>query len=66
MFICIEKCNFMWSEGDWTESKYSVVYVISDSPIGPFNRIGKTLQQDENIPTAAGYHAVIIIPKQDK
>ena len=40
------KYYFMWSEGGWGGPDYSVAYAIADSPFGPFERIGKILQQD--------------------
>lgn len=36
----------MWSEGGWGGPDYCVAYAIADGPLGPFNRIGKILQQD--------------------
>ena len=59
------KYYFMWSEGGWTGPDYSVAYAISDSPFGPFQRIGKILQQDPNVATGAGHHSVIKHPKKD-
>lgn len=59
MFIRNGKYYFMWSEGGWTGPNYSVSYAISDSPFGPFERIGKILQQDSQIATGAGHHSVI-------
>jgi len=41
-------------------------YAISDSPFGPFERIGKILQQDPSIATGAGHHSVIRIPGTEK
>ena len=46
MFIRNEKYYFMWSEGGWGGPDYSVAYAIADNPYGPFERIGKILQQD--------------------
>lgn len=60
------KYYFMWSEGGWTGPDYSVAYAISDSPLGPFKRIGKILQQDPKIATGAGHHSVITVPGKDK
>ncbi len=60
------KYYFMWSEGGWTGPDYSVAYAISDSPLGPFRRIGKILQQDPMIATGAGHHSVISVPGKDK
>lgn len=66
MFIRNGKYYFMWSEGGWTGPDYSVAYAIADSPLGPFERIGKILQQDPNIATGAGHHSVIQVPGQDQ
>ncbi|GHT20425.1 arabinan endo-1,5-alpha-L-arabinosidase [Bacteroidia bacterium] len=59
------KYYFMWSEGGWTGPDYSVAYAIADSPFGPFNRIGKILQQDSLVATGAGHHSVVQIPNTD-
>ena len=64
MFKKDGKYYFMWSEGGWTGPDYSVAYAIADSPFGPFQRIGKILQQDPKIATGAGHHS--IIHKKDK
>lgn len=53
------KYYFMWSEGKWTKSDYCVAYAISDSPFGPFKRIGKILEQDDRVGRGAGHHSVI-------
>ena len=66
MFIRNGKYYFMWSEGGWTGPDYSVAYAISDSPFGPFERIGKILQQDSSLATGAGHHSVIRIPGTEK
>jgi beta-xylosidase len=66
MFIRNGKYYFMWSEGGWTGPDYSVAYAISDSPFGPFERIGKILRQDPAIATGAGHHSVIRIPGADE
>jgi beta-xylosidase len=55
----------MWSEGGWTGPDYSVAYAMSDSPTGPFKRIGKILQQDDRIARGAGHHSVANIPGTD-
>jgi hypothetical protein len=55
----------MWSEGGWGGPSYSVAYAISDSPFGPFERVGKILQQDPTVATGAGHHSVIPIPGSD-
>jgi beta-xylosidase len=65
MFIRNGKYYFMWSEGGWTGPNYSVAYAIADSPLGPFKRIGKILQQDPKVATGAGHHSVIQFPGKD-
>jgi len=56
---------FMWSEGGWTGPDYCVAYAISDSPFGPFNRVGKILEQDPKIARGAGHHSMIYVPKNE-
>jgi len=65
VFIRNGKYYMMWSEGGWGGPNYSVAYAISDSPLGPFERIGKILQQDPEVATGAGHHSVIHIPDTD-
>jgi beta-xylosidase len=50
---------FMWSEGGWTGPNYAVAYAIGASPLGPFERIGRILQQDSTVATGAGHHSVL-------
>ncbi len=66
MFIRNDKYYFMWSEGGWTGPNYSVAYAIADNPFGPFERVGKILQQDSAIATGAGHHSVIHAEKENK
>lgn len=54
---------FMWSEGGWTGPNYAVAYAMADSPLGPFTRIGRILQQDPAIATGAGHHSVLRSPR---
>lgn len=65
MFFRDGKYYFMWSEGGWTGPNYSVAYAVADSPMGPFRRIGKILQQDPKIATGAGHHSVIKHPQNE-
>ena len=60
------KYYFMWSEGGWTGPDYCVAYAIADSPFGPFERIGKILEQDPAIARGAGHHSVIQVPGRDE
>ncbi len=62
MFIKDGKYYFMWSEGGWTGPNYSVAYAVADSPFGPFERVGKILQQDPKVATGAGHHSVMRVP----
>ncbi|KAI2462876.1 carbohydrate-binding module family 66 protein [Annulohypoxylon bovei var. microspora] len=55
----------MWSEGDWTGPDYSVSYAMSDSPVGPFNKLAKILQQDNAVAKSSGHNGVINIPNTD-
>jgi beta-xylosidase len=66
MFIRNGKYYFMWSEGGWTGPDYSVAYAIADSPLGPFKRVGKILQQNIDVATGAGHHSVIHHPTSDR
>ena len=62
MFYRKGKYYFMWSEGGWTGPDYSVAYAMSNSPTGPFERIGKILQQDPTVATGAGHHSILHVP----
>ena len=65
MFYHNQKYYFMWSEGGWTGPNYSVAYAVADTPFGPFQRVGKILQQDPKIATGAGHHSVLHAPGTD-
>ncbi len=60
------KYYFMWSEGGWTGPNYAVAYAIGSSPFGPFERVGRILQQDSSVATGAGHHSVLHSPASDK
>lgn len=66
MFIKDGKYYFMWSEGGWTGPDYSVAYAIADSPLGPFKRVDKILEQQPKIATGAGHHSVIQYPDSNQ
>ena len=36
-----------------------MAYAVSDSPFGPFERIGTILESDMSVATGAGHHSVI-------
>ena len=65
MFKRKGKYYLMWSEGNWTGADYSVAYAMGDSPLGPFKRIDKILQQDEQVARGAGHHSVINVTGTD-
>jgi beta-xylosidase len=66
LFIRKGKYYFMWSEGGWGGPDYKVAYAISDSPFGPWERIGVVLQQDPKVATGAGHHSLINVPNTDE
>ena len=66
MFIRNGKYYFMWSEGGWTGPNYFVAYAISYSPLGPFKRVGRILEQDLSIANGAGHNSVIQILGKDQ
>lgn len=66
LFIRNGKYYFMWSEGGWTGPNYSVAYAVADSPFGPFERVGKILQQDPAVARGAGHHSVVQLPGTDE
>ncbi|MDQ0792814.1 family 43 glycosylhydrolase [Streptomyces sp. B1I3] len=55
----------MWSEGGWTGPDYSVSYAMSDSPTGPFKKIGKVLAQDPAVARGSGHNSVVNVPGTD-
>ena len=55
----------MWSEGYWGSSDYRVAYAMSDSPLGPFERLDTVLEQDETVARGAGHNSVLNIPGTD-
>lgn len=65
MFVKDHKYYFMWSEGGWTGPDYSVAYAMADNPFGPYERIGKILEQDAAVARGAGHHSIIHNPKSD-
>jgi len=59
MFENEGKYYFMWSEGGWTGPNYAVAYAIGSSPLGPFERAGKILEQDPAVATGAGHNSIL-------
>ncbi len=57
---------FMWSEGSWMDETYAVAYAMSGSPLGPFTRIGRVLENDPKVASGAGHHSVLNIPGTDE
>jgi beta-xylosidase len=62
MLVKDDRYYFMWSEGGWTGPNYAVAYAVGSSPFGPFERVGKILQQDSTVATGAGHHSVLRSP----
>ncbi|MCC8154079.1 MAG: glycoside hydrolase family 43 protein [Tannerellaceae bacterium] len=65
MFKKDGKYYFMWSEGGWTGPDYAVAYAIADSPFGPFERVARILEQDDEIAKGAGHHSVMHVPDSE-
>jgi GH43 family beta-xylosidase len=65
MFKKNGKYYLMWSEDYWGGPNYSVSYAMSDSPTGPFNRVGKVLTQDPAVATGSGHNSVLNVPGTD-
>ncbi|KAI1184291.1 putative glycosyl hydrolase [Nemania serpens] len=59
------KYYFMWSEGSWTGSDYHVSYAMADNPLGPFDRLGTILEQDNAVAKGTGHGSVIHVPDTD-
>ena len=56
---------FMWSEGGWTDSSYAVAYAKSSSPLGPFTRVGRILENNPTVGLGAGHHSALCYPGTD-
>jgi hypothetical protein len=56
---------FMWSEGGWGGPDYSVSYAMANSPLGPFEKKAKILQQDSAVAKSSGHNGIIHIPDTD-
>jgi hypothetical protein len=55
----------MWSEGGWGSPDYSVAYGTADTPLGPFERVAKILEQDLAVATSSGHNGVLNVPGTD-
>ncbi|MCR4374324.1 MAG: glycoside hydrolase family 43 protein [Acidobacteria bacterium] len=66
MLVKDGKYYFMWSEGGWTGPNYAVAYAVASSPLGPFARAGRILQQDPAVATGAGHHSVLRSPRSGR
>jgi hypothetical protein len=65
MFKRNGKYYLMWSEGGWGGPNYSVSYAMSDSPTGPFTRLGRVLSQDPAVARGSGHNSVLNVPGTD-
>jgi beta-xylosidase len=66
MLVKDGKYYFMWSEGGWTGPNYAVAYAVGATPFGPFDRVGRILQQDPTVATGVGHHSVLQAPDSGK
>lgn len=55
----------MWSEGGWGGPDYAVAYGTASSPLGPFERKAKILEQDPAVATGSGHNGVVNVPGTD-
>ncbi|KAH8906893.1 putative glycosyl hydrolase [Coniochaeta sp. PMI_546] len=60
-----EQYYMMWSEGGWGGPDYAVAYGTADTPLGPFNRVTKILEQDPAVATGSGHNGVLNVPGTD-
>ena len=58
-------CYFMWSEGGWADSSYAVAYAKVSSPLGPFARVGRVLENNPAVGLGAGHHSALCCPGTD-
>jgi beta-xylosidase len=56
---------FMWSEGGWTDSSYAVAYARASSPLGPWTRVGRVLENNPAVGLGAGHHSALCYPGTD-
>jgi beta-xylosidase len=56
---------FMWSEGGWADSSYAVAYGRAASPLGPFVREGRVLENNPAVGLGAGHHSAVQYPGTD-
>jgi len=54
------------SSRGWTGPNYAVAYAVGTSPFGPFERVGRILQQDSTVATGAGHHSALHVPGSSK
>jgi beta-xylosidase len=54
-----------WSEGSWGDSTYLAAYGIADNPYGPFEYVGKILENHPEVATSAGHHSILQLPGAD-
>ena len=58
-------CYFMWSEGGWADSSYAVAYAKVSSPLEPFARVGRVLENNPAVGLGAGHHSALCCPGTD-
>ena len=51
---------------DYGTSGTRHAYAVGTTPFGPFERVGKILQQDPSVATGAGHHSVLQSPRSGK
>ncbi|WKN45774.1 glycoside hydrolase family 43 protein [Tunicatimonas pelagia] len=66
VFLRNEQYYFMWSEGNWTDSTYTVAYAIADQIDGPYQRMGTILSSEPGLATGAGHNSALRVPGTDE
>lgn len=65
VFLRDEQYYFMWSEGNWTDSTYTVAYAMADEVTGPYRRRGTILSSEPGLATGAGHNSALRAPGTD-
>ncbi len=56
----------LWSNGNWTDSTYSVSYAKATSPYGPFTEAHRIMSCNPSIGGGAGHCSVLCLPGTDE
>jgi len=65
VFKRLGRYHMLWSEGGWGGPDYAVASGVADTPLGPFDRVAKILEQDPAVATGSGHNGVLNVPGTD-